>query len=227
MRRSKSGGSYGRLYPVDLRLRPDGSQGAVVTTVEGFDAYYEARARPFERLALRRARPIGGGAEVRAAVHRVIAARASRFDLAELRSEIQDLRRRRFEERDVSDDVKHRPAGLLDLELAIQVLHAASLRHDAGGLGHHDALDALADTGRFNPERVLRWRHALRVYRDTEVWLRLSQGADASAWPVRGSDRRAIEARVAQAHQAHFDQLWADATQATHDALAAAGLGEV
>lgn len=223
----QSGTAYGRLYPVDLRLRPDGSQGAVVTSLAGFDAYYETRARPYERLALRRARAIGGSVEVQQQVDATIRKHGARLDLAAVRADVRELRARRLAEKDVSDDVKHREAGLLDLELALQVMHAEVAPRDAGGLGHHEAIDRLADAGRFDPQALLRWRAALGVYRDTEVWLRLAQGADASRWPAAEADRAAIRARVERTHHANFERLWEDATAAAHEALAQAGLQAV
>ncbi len=48
----------GRLYDVDTRLRPSGSQGLLVTTYGGFDRYHLEDAAPWERVALLRARPV-------------------------------------------------------------------------------------------------------------------------------------------------------------------------
>jgi Glutamine synthetase adenylyltransferase len=47
----------GRLYNVDTRLRPSGSQGLLVTTYQAFQDYHHESAAPWERMALLRARP--------------------------------------------------------------------------------------------------------------------------------------------------------------------------
>ena len=47
----------GRLYNVDTRLRPSGSQGLLVTTYQAFEDYHHESAAPWERMALLRARP--------------------------------------------------------------------------------------------------------------------------------------------------------------------------
>ncbi|MBN2576191.1 MAG: hypothetical protein JXP73_16645 [Deltaproteobacteria bacterium] len=47
----------GRLYNVDTRLRPSGSQGLLVTSYRAFEEYHHERAAPWERVALLRARP--------------------------------------------------------------------------------------------------------------------------------------------------------------------------
>ena len=48
----------GRLYNVDTRLRPSGSQGLLVTTYQAFEEYHHETAAPWERMALLRARPV-------------------------------------------------------------------------------------------------------------------------------------------------------------------------
>jgi glutamate-ammonia-ligase adenylyltransferase len=51
---------YGRLYRVDLRLRPYGATGPLTLPLEAAFAYYETHAEPTERLALLKARPMAG-----------------------------------------------------------------------------------------------------------------------------------------------------------------------
>ncbi|SIQ30867.1 glutamate-ammonia-ligase adenylyltransferase [Paracoccus thiocyanatus] len=51
--------SAGRLYEVDMRLRPSGRQGPVATALQGFRDYQMAEAWTWEHLALTRARAIG------------------------------------------------------------------------------------------------------------------------------------------------------------------------
>jgi len=46
----------GRLYPVDTRLRPSGSQGLLVTSYRAFADYHHEKAAPWERVALLRGR---------------------------------------------------------------------------------------------------------------------------------------------------------------------------
>ena len=54
----------GRLYEVDMRLRPSGRQGPVATSFEGFCHYHRDEAWTWEHLALTRARVVVGGAEL-------------------------------------------------------------------------------------------------------------------------------------------------------------------
>ncbi|QOL80346.1 bifunctional [glutamine synthetase] adenylyltransferase/[glutamine synthetase]-adenylyl-L-tyrosine phosphorylase [Pseudooceanicola spongiae] len=50
----------GRLYEVDMRLRPSGSQGPVATSWQSFRDYQETQAWTWEHLALTRARVVSG-----------------------------------------------------------------------------------------------------------------------------------------------------------------------
>ena len=61
----------GRLYEVDTRLRPDGSKGLLVVSLEAFAAYQRSRAWTWEHQALLRARPLAGGAVLNEALAEV------------------------------------------------------------------------------------------------------------------------------------------------------------
>lgn len=52
----------GRLYEVDMRLRPSGKQGPVATSLKSFSDYQTDEAWTWEHLALTRARPVAGAA---------------------------------------------------------------------------------------------------------------------------------------------------------------------
>lgn len=69
----------GRLYEVDMRLRPSGRQGPVATSVEAFRDYQMTEAWTWEHLALTRARPVAGdpalAAEVEAIRETLLAAK--------------------------------------------------------------------------------------------------------------------------------------------------------
>lgn len=61
----------GRLYEIDMRLRPSGNKGPVATSVEAFAAYQVRDAWSWEHLALTRARVIAGPMDVADAVEAV------------------------------------------------------------------------------------------------------------------------------------------------------------
>jgi glutamate-ammonia-ligase adenylyltransferase len=117
----------GRLYEVDTRLRPDGSKGLLVSSLDAFEAYQKSRAWTWEHQALLRARPIAGDAALHgdlATVRRdVLAVTRER---ASVLQEVSSMRQRWRAERDRSDaqlfDLKQGHGGLLDIEFALQGL---------------------------------------------------------------------------------------------------------
>ena len=54
------------VYDVDLDLRPEGRNGPVVRSLEGYRAYFERWAQTWERQAMVRARPVAGDLGARA-----------------------------------------------------------------------------------------------------------------------------------------------------------------
>lgn len=121
----------GSLYPVDTRLRPDGSKGLMVTTHAAFARYQQQRARTWEHQALLRARPVAGDPELGAALSelrgQVLA--ASRAPGA-VHTEVAAMRDRWRRQRDRSDaarlDLKHGAGGLLDIQFLLQSLVLAN-----------------------------------------------------------------------------------------------------
>lgn len=193
----------GRAYDIDVRLRPDGISGLLLSTVSAFAEYQREKAWTWEHQALTRARFAAGdpvtGAAFEPIREEVI---AKPRDWPKLRDEIVAMRAKVDEghpnrQRDVLFDIKHDSGGLVDLEFAVQALvlrfaathptmranHgniALSIR--AGELGLVDVNVGAAAAAAY---RTLRARqHALRL-----------QGAERAAVPVEqlGPERAAIQ----------------------------------
>ncbi|WP_264213226.1 glutamine-synthetase adenylyltransferase [Leisingera thetidis] len=60
--------AQGRLYEVDMRLRPSGTQGPVAVSLAGFTLYQQNEAWVWEHLALTRARVVAGDAGLAAEI---------------------------------------------------------------------------------------------------------------------------------------------------------------
>jgi glutamate-ammonia-ligase adenylyltransferase len=123
----------GKLYEVDVRLRPDGAKGMLVSRVDSFAEYQRERAWTWERQALVRAQPVAGAASV-AAKFEAIRTQALTLprDPATIRADVVAMRRRMRGELDRSSaarfDLKQGEGGLVDLEFLLQALvlqHAA------------------------------------------------------------------------------------------------------
>jgi [glutamine synthetase] adenylyltransferase / [glutamine synthetase]-adenylyl-L-tyrosine phosphorylase len=117
----------GKLYDVDVRLRPDGGKGLLVVSLDAFADYQRERAWVWEIQALVRARPIGGDPAIMSkfnAIRRDVLARTR--DAAMVRDQVTTMRARWRAERDRSNaamlDLKQGPGALLDIEFLLQAL---------------------------------------------------------------------------------------------------------
>ena len=122
----------GRLYEVDLRLRPSGQKGPLAAQLSGFVHYQATNAWTWEHMALTRARAISGTPELRARVEAAIRDVLLRpRDLQKLAADVRDMRRRIEQEKGTEDiwDLKQVRGGLVDLEFItqyLQLVHAPS-----------------------------------------------------------------------------------------------------
>jgi glutamate-ammonia-ligase adenylyltransferase len=121
----------GRLYDVDMRLRPSGRKGPVATQLSGFIAYQSGEAETWEHMALTRARVIAGDAATAQvatqAIARIITAER---DPLRLKRDIVEMRDLIAQEKGETDrwDFKWSRGGLIDVEFIAQYL---VLRHAA------------------------------------------------------------------------------------------------
>ncbi len=119
----------GRLYEVDVRLRPQGAQGPLVANIAAFARYQREEAWTWEHMALTRARVVYGSPAARAAVEGIIADTLDApRDTAKLIADIAHMRGEmaRHKPPRTPLDVKLIEGGLVDVEFAI---HAVQLGH--------------------------------------------------------------------------------------------------
>lgn len=118
----------GKLYEVDLRLRPSGNKGPIAVKLDGYLSYLKDNAWTWEHMALTRARPICGPEYLRNSLHNGITEllRAPR-DIRKLLSDVTDMRERIASEfkGDSIWDIKHQKGGLVDIEFIAQTLQLA------------------------------------------------------------------------------------------------------
>jgi glutamate-ammonia-ligase adenylyltransferase len=146
----------GKLYEVDMRLRPSGRQGPVATSLAAFETYQREEAWTWEHLALTRARVVAGDAGPGAAVTRFLESLLGPArPPGPILGDTADMRRRLTDaHRDIGPwETKRGPGRTLDIELAAAAstlvaegwprnLHA---QLDASGLFERDETEALAD----------------------------------------------------------------------------------
>ncbi len=144
----------GKLYEVDMRLRPSGRQGPVATAVAGFAAYQRDEAWTWEHMALTRARVVAGpgrlAAEIEAIRCAVIAEKALpdhvRAEAAVMRARLAAVGRESS-----TWAVKEGPGGLQEIELLGQ---AAALAAGAPARASKDQLAAAERLGWLNAAAV-------------------------------------------------------------------------
>ncbi|MEZ5560110.1 MAG: bifunctional [glutamate--ammonia ligase]-adenylyl-L-tyrosine phosphorylase/[glutamate--ammonia-ligase] adenylyltransferase [Pseudomonadales bacterium] len=113
----------GTLYEVDMRLRPSGNAGTMVSSLESFRAYQLNEAWVWEHQALVRARVVAGDAALGArfaAVRREILCLAR--DRSDLRAQVAGMRRRMAEHHGGEGDLKQGSGGIVDIEFMVQYL---------------------------------------------------------------------------------------------------------
>jgi glutamate-ammonia-ligase adenylyltransferase len=113
----------GRLYQVDMRLRPSGRQGPVATSIEAFKAYQTDQAWTWEHLALTRAAPIVGNAFLSAGVAEFRQTLMQRpRDRAQILDDVRTMRVRLGGAKPAQSwlDVRAGAGGLQDIELLAQ-----------------------------------------------------------------------------------------------------------
>ena len=115
--------AQGRLYEVDMRLRPSGNQGPVATSLASFESYQKSQAWVWEHLALTRASVVAGpedlGADVTALCAEVLALPGSADKVL---AEVVEMRSRIGAAKAPSGiwDAKIGPGRLQDIELLAQ-----------------------------------------------------------------------------------------------------------
>ena len=189
----------GQLFETDLRLRPNGESGLVVSSMESFRKYQLEAAWVWEHQALTRARFSAGDPAVGEAFEKIrCEVLRQQRDLDKLRTEIVDMRQKmadahatRGDLRATVFDLKHDPGGLVDVEFIVQYLvlgYSHAHRELTGNKGNIALLKMAADAGLITGALAETVRNAYRDYRRLQHGLRLN-GTKARVAPEEVGDR--------------------------------------
>jgi len=194
----------GRLYEVDMRLRPNGKGGFLITGIDAFEAYQHQNAWTWEHQALLRARAVAGDAGLRqrfealrrrvlcSAVHRD----TLRADVMEMR---QRMRRELSESRGGRFDIKQDAGGIADIEFLVQYWVLASADRHPQLLTHSDnvrQLEGLAAVGILDAQTAQWLKETYIGYRTLLHHLSLEGG------------RRVVEAGEHTRARARILEIW-------------------
>ncbi|MDO8712744.1 bifunctional [glutamate--ammonia ligase]-adenylyl-L-tyrosine phosphorylase/[glutamate--ammonia-ligase] adenylyltransferase [Pseudomonas sp.] len=154
----------GQLYEVDMRLRPSGASGLLVSSVGAFARYQENEAWTWEHQALVRARVLVGSQDVGQAFEKVRAAILGKHrDLATLRQEVSEMRAK------MRDNLGSKSTAAGTAANAFEATAPFDLKQDAGGIVDIEFMvqyAALAWSETHPP--LLRWTDNIRILEELE-----------------------------------------------------------
>ena len=192
----------GRLYEVDVRLRPSGKGGMLITRVGAFAEYQEKDAWTWEHQALLHARAVAGDSTLRAEFERLrvdILMRCVRRDT--LRVEVKDMRLRMRKELSKARpgsgkfDLKQDAGGTADIEFLAQywaLLYAGTHPPVVMFADTIRQLESVASADLVPQETVDTLTHAYRRYRERAHHLSLDQGEAVVQSDEFAEDRAAV-----------------------------------
>jgi glutamate-ammonia-ligase adenylyltransferase len=171
----------GVLFETDLRLRPDGASGLMVSSIEAFRKYQRETAWVWEHQALTRARFCAGDATVGAEfeLERRSILQLQR-DEKKLRTDVLEMREKLLEghpNRSELFDLKHDRGGMIDIEFIVQYLVLAHAnRHPAlaANDGNIALLKLAASLGLIAQDAAEKVGSAYREFRRLQHALRLN-----------------------------------------------------
>jgi glutamate-ammonia-ligase adenylyltransferase len=163
----------GRIYETDMRLRPSGSSGPLVSHIEAFEKYQRESAWTWEHQALIRARAISGDPALMARFQRIREAiLIQEREPRKLKTDVRDMRRRLMAENTPPEghqfDLKQGRGGIVDIEFLVQYLVLAYSRKHPQLTRWTDnvrLLVTLIDSGIMDHTTAYRLREAYLTYR--------------------------------------------------------------
>lgn len=191
-------GPLGKLYEVDMRLRPTGKSGSLALSLDEFQRYFGCTAQVWERLALTRARVVrGGGAFADKLMKCVLQAVVGKPDCPVPTAEVAAMRAK-LESTANPRSLKRGRGGLADVEFAVQLLQ---LRH---GQTHPEvlkanvweALEALQSAGLLTQAEMVALRDGYSFLRFVEARLRIVTDRPLTEVPDNPDDLAKLARRI-------------------------------
>jgi glutamate-ammonia-ligase adenylyltransferase len=211
----------GRLYEVDMRLRPSGESGPIASHFAAFARYQREAAWSWEHMALTRARPVAGDPSLcrRTAAEIADVLRAPR-DPRRLLVDVAAMRERMAAQvpRPAPWDLRNRPGGFVDLEFLVQylVLREARRLPPLGGLDPGRALDLLGAAGVLPQAARRELAEALRLLREVRALLALFADRPAGSGALSEADRATLARGAGAVDSARLEEEISAATARVH-----------
>ncbi|MEC9477113.1 MAG: hypothetical protein VX764_08755 [Planctomycetota bacterium] len=194
-------GTGGPLYEVDLRLRPDGAGGALVTRFDEFKEYFMGdRSQLWEHQALVRLSRASGSEALGQEVIEWVAAHLGRgVEPDQIKEELGEMHERRREAgRGQGIDFRTGPGGLLDIEFLVQsfiVLHQAE-HPEIYQSRTISAIEALDKSSLLNRSEATTLRNGYQFLRLVENRLAMMHRSSIKAVPEEDESLHELALRV-------------------------------
>jgi [glutamine synthetase] adenylyltransferase / [glutamine synthetase]-adenylyl-L-tyrosine phosphorylase len=178
------------VFRVDLRLRPEGSSGAIASSLDSMERYYETFGRPWERQAWIKARACAGDRTLGDATLQMLEPFVyPRITSPSIIDDVFELNRRIKRELVRGNDgfdLKNGEGGIREIEFfvqALQLIHGGK-RPNLRKRGTLAALDALLFAGLVTDDEHLELWRAYRWLRHAEHVLQLEGGLQTQTVPA-------------------------------------------
>lgn len=194
--------SEGKLFRIDVRLRPEGSSGPLVRSLESYNNYFFMHARPWERLVYLKAKPIAGDFNF----GEIFLKSAEAFvfdnpDVASLSKEIAHLKQR-IDNEIVKSDKKHKEVkrgigGIREMEFVVyllQILHGRK-NHELRSKNFCSSLLSLNRLGILPDEEYQTLQDGYVFLRKIEHHLQMCDERQTHLLPESDEELRDIAAR--------------------------------
>ena len=176
----------GVLYPVDLRLRPEGKAGSIATSIDRLETYFAHDAWVWEKLALTKARCIAGDAtlskQLKVVIHKIV---NKSHDRGVVGKAVGSMLNRIHKSQNGQSKwhLRTRDGGLVHLDLLIQAMRLENghLFNDTGQ-SPLDILDRLAEVEKISSSDFTELKVATSLFNEIHQCIRLTFG-DASLVP--------------------------------------------
>ncbi len=207
----------GRLFRVDVRLRPEGRFGPLVRSLSSFAAYYESWAEPWEIQALLKARPAAGYKDLGSRFMTLIEAHTYRRSVTSDFLEAIRTNKVRMEDRGRlrgALNVKHSPGGIRDIEFIVQLhqLRIGGRNPRARTPNTLCGLSRLRELGVIPRSTAAELASDYSFLRTVEHRLQLVNEEQTQTIPANPLERRLLARRMNMVDEHEFDAAFAQRT---------------
>jgi [glutamine synthetase] adenylyltransferase / [glutamine synthetase]-adenylyl-L-tyrosine phosphorylase len=216
-------GPEGQAFRVDLRLRPEGTQGQLALSLLSYEAYYARLGQTWERMALLKARPVAGdrrlGEEFLALIQSfVYQSHLDAEGVRQLRDMKGQIDAQLADKAQSRTNVKLGLGGIREIEFLIQLPQLLYGGRQPTLQDRHSlhALTKLREAGLMTPQIETTLRATYCYLRRLEHYLQMEQGAQTHTLPRQADQQRRLAGHFGYPAWEAFYQDYLERTEAVH-----------